>query len=85
MLITRKETFMVGKLEFSSLEEAREHIENRIGAVLDGTNPRLAPRQAISLLNSLIDNRRLLCELLSAEVESGDWNGITRSIFDVDY
>jgi len=82
MLITRKETYMLGNAEFSTLRHVREHVENSIGDIIDKVQPRLAPKQRLQLLELLIDNRKMLCEFLGAAVESRDFGIKANSIFE---
>ena len=84
MLVTRKEIFVLEGKEFSSLRAVHEYMQNRIGAILDKTPQKLPPLQALGVLETLINNRKELCELLGAEVEPGEWDGVPQSVFEVD-
>ena len=60
-------TYKVDGKEFSTLPDVKTHIENEIGLLFDGIQPRLPPEQALQVLAVVINNRERLVELLSAK------------------
>lgn len=69
MKLQRIERFKLGALEFNSLKDARAHVENKIGKILDKTPLRMEPKQALAVMSVIIENRRELSDLLNVTVE----------------
>ena len=67
MIVKEKVTYTFDGREYSTIDEARAHAENKIGAILDKMNPRLPPKEALQLLNILVEHKTELCGYLLAE------------------
>jgi len=67
--VIKKETYSVLGKEFDSIGSIATEIENRLGKIIDQTNVRLPPKQALELLDLIINNRDEIKCLLSIEVD----------------
>lgn len=78
------ESYRMDGQDFRSLKQAQKHLESEIGKILDATPLRMEPKQALAVFEAIVKNKQRLCELLSVEVESEDWNGQSRNLLDMD-
>jgi len=53
---------------FRSLKAIDVYVENRLGALIDSLHPRLAPKQALGMVNILKGNSKRVIELLSVDI-----------------
>jgi len=85
MDIHTKLTYKVDGREFSTLPDVKTHIENELGLLFDGIQPRLPPAQALQVLTTVINNRERLISLLrtSYEFDGQNFNEADRSIFNL--
>ena len=84
--ITPKTIYPYKGKDYKNLKDLRTQIENEIGKIIDKLNRRLAPKEALDLLNIIIANKSELVELLSVEVdlESDNLHGHFENILDID-
>jgi hypothetical protein len=69
--------------EYNSLAALKTCIENDLGSIIDTLPERLPPKQALDLLELIIQNKKDLVALLTVEVESDEWQERNKNIFDI--
>lgn len=84
MQLHKIERYRLDGQEFASLKQAKAHLENGIGAILDSVPMRLAPKDALAIHAAIINHKERLIDLLSVEVESDDLDGEIRNLLDLD-
>ena len=52
---------------FRSLKAIDDYVENCLGNIIDTLNPRLPPKQALELMDLLINRSKRVVELLSVD------------------
>ncbi len=75
--IREEKTYTLQGNDFKSLGEVKAHVENQLGAILNGLPQ---PFTRLDVLDLLVGNRRELINLLQIEYEAttacSDWHGV---------
>jgi len=58
--------------EYSNIEALKRQIQNEIGKIIDEIRPVLPPKQALSTLEVIINNREKIKKLLDIEIENSN-------------
>lgn len=66
---------------FNTIDAIEELIENKLGAIIDKMDVTLTPKQKLNILNTIIDERDPLVELLSVALEDRESPFHKHSIF----
>jgi len=72
MEIKTSTVYSVFSEDFNTLDNVKEHVENKIGFIIDKMQPRLTPKQAMQMHDLITGNKAVLCELLSITYENSD-------------
>jgi hypothetical protein len=84
MKLLTQTTYLLDGRTFRSLKEAKTHLENEIGKILDMTPNRMDPKQALAVHDVIVRQRGRLVQLLTVEVESEDWDGENKNLLEMD-
>jgi len=81
--ITPKTVYPYKGKEYNSLAALKTCIENELGSIIDTLPERLPPKQALALLDLIVQNKKEIVTLLTVEVESDEWQERNKNIFDI--
>lgn len=85
MDIQRIEIYKLNGKEYRKLKDIKTEIENNIGNIIDKVCPLLTPKQKLSLLQVIIDNKKELVKNLSITINMNEDNfqGDSQNILDI--
>ena len=70
MIIEERTTYLFDQVEFTSVANIRQYIEDELGQIIDSAfMNRLGPKDRLAMLDAMVSQRERIAALLSVEYE----------------